>query len=315
MSIINPGDWLLDANTVDGTELAARLNRLKIAIFSNNANASRPADIAAGGIWTRNTSATTISLMLYDGTHDIEIAVVDTTSGALVVSGSGTSVGPSAPANPFTGQTWFNPSNDLLKLWNGTVWVDPVVAAASAAQATADAAQAAADYATQHLGFKNILINGEVTRINQRGVANWAAVANGAYGYDRWKKVDASNMTQIIEQGNFVPGAVYTLSGTGVTTQQLTAPASGNWTLPNIPITATNIQLEFGNVATLFEKRSVALELSMCQRYFFYLPFTVSFLAGSSGQVVVNQIIFPTQMRVAPTPGELLPDPDRKSVV
>lgn len=181
----------------------------------------------------------------------------------------------------------------------------PSVASVTAAQAAADAAQASANYATQHLGFKNILINGEVTRINQRNVANWAAVANGAYGYDRWKKVDASNMTQIIEAGNFVPGAVYTLSGTGVTTQQLTAPASGNWTLPNIPITATNIQLELGNVATLFEKRPIGFELQLCQRYYCAFGNTapaelfVWGYIGGSGALGLN-LLFPVEMRVVP---------------
>jgi hypothetical protein len=116
------------------------------------------------------------------------------------------------------------------------------------------------------LGFRNVIINGDM-RINQRGVTI-AAAAVGQYGPDRWKKVDAGNMTQIIESGNFVPGATYTLSGTGVTTQQLTAPSTGHWTLPNIPITATNIQLERGTIATPFELRDVALEIVMCLRYY-----------------------------------------------
>jgi hypothetical protein len=113
---------------------------------------------------------------------------------------------------------------------------------------------------------RNVLINGNL-RINQRGVTI-AAAAVGQYGPDRWKKVNASQMTQIVEDVNFIPGAVYTLSGTGVTTQQLTAPASGHWTLPNIPITATNIQLELGTVATPFERRSYGQELALCQRYY-----------------------------------------------
>jgi len=118
------------------------------------------------------------------------------------------------------------------------------------------------------LSFRNKLINGEVTRINQRGVANWAAVSNGNYGYDRWKKIDASNMTQIIEAGNFRPSTVHTLSGVGVTTQQITSPASGDWTLPNIPITATNVQVEEGLEATPFEVRHIGFELALCQRYY-----------------------------------------------
>lgn len=122
------------------------------------------------------------------------------------------------------------------------------------------------DNSGQLAGFRNILINGDM-RINQRGVTI-ATAANGAYGPDRWKKVDASNMTQIVESGNFVPSATYTLSGTGVTTQQITSPASGNWTLPNIPIVATNVQLEEGSIATPFEHRPIGLELELCQRYY-----------------------------------------------
>ena len=152
------------------------------------------------------------------------------------------------------------------------------------------------------LSFRNKLINGEVTRINQRGVVNWAAVANGAYGYDRWKKIDASNMTQIIEAGNFRPSTVHTLSGVGVTTQQITSPASGNWTLPNIPITATNVQLEEGLEATPFEVRHIALELEMCQRYLPVITdgaFGSGYFANATSGVIYTP--FKVQPRVKPS--------------
>lgn len=148
--------------------------------------------------------------------------------------------------------------------------------------------------------MKNKLINGEVTRINQRGAANWAAVANGAYGYDRWKKVDASNMTQIIEAGNFRPNTVHTLSGIGVTTQQITSPASGNWTLPNIPIAAANVQVEEGLEATPFEVRHIGFELALCQRYYEQV------IAAWSGQVIATAAYYvgsgyKVQKRAIPT--------------
>ena len=130
----------------------------------------------------------------------------------------------------------------------------------------ADVLRFGADNSGALTGFRNILINGEVTRINTRGIVNWAAVANGAYGYDRWKKIDASNMTQIVEAGNFIPNATYTLSGVGVTKQQLTAPASGHWTLPNIPITATHVQCECGFIDTPFETR-LGLDEFFAKRY------------------------------------------------
>jgi hypothetical protein len=145
---------------------------------------------------------------------------------------------------------------------------------------------------------RNVLINGNL-RINQRGVTI-AAAAVGQYGPDRWKKVDASHMTQIVEDLNVVHGATYTLSGTGVTTQQLTAPASGHWTLPNIPITATNIQLELGTVATPFEHRSYGQELSLCQRY--YQVLTSLRLVGYT--ITNNELAWPVNyvpMRANPT--------------
>jgi hypothetical protein len=147
-------------------------------------------------------------------------------------------------------------------------------------------------------GFRNVLINGDL-RINQRGVTI-AAAAVGQYGPDRWKKVDASNMTQIVEDVNYVHGATYTLSGTGVTTQQLTAPASGHWTLPKIPITATNIQLEVGPVKTPFEKRPIGVELFLCERYCQDAGATATGYEESA-TTMGFEVKLATPMRAAPT--------------
>lgn len=146
-------------------------------------------------------------------------------------------------------------------------------------------------------GFRNVIINGNLA-INQRGV-DIASVTTGAYGQDRWKKT-AGGMTQIIEAGNFEPSATYTLSGTGVTTQQLTAPASGNWTLPDIPVTARKIQLEPGPVATPFEHRPIGTELALCQRYFIRNSRTYVLFAYTSGNKAI-ELNFPTVMRATPT--------------
>ena len=147
----------------------------------------------------------------------------------------------------------------------------------------------------QLAGFRNVLINGSLL-INQRAVTI-AAAAVGQYGPDRWKKVDAGHMTQIVEAGNFEPGATYTLSGTGVTTQQLVAPATGNWTLLNIPIAATKIQLEPGPVATPFERRPIGMELALCQRYYQHSTAVWSF----NGQYSALSIPLRPVMRVTPT--------------
>lgn len=161
------------------------------------------------------------------------------------------------------------------------------------------------DNSGQLAGFRNILLNPRVSRgINQRGVANWAAVAIGAYGYDRWKKVDNSNILQIIEAGNYVPSAVYTLSGDNVVTGQITAPASGHWTLPAIPNTADNVQLEKGHIATDRENR-LSLELMFCLRYFAAYGGTANlpimdcaYSSSGGGQAYIKHIV---PMRASPT--------------
>lgn len=163
---------------------------------------------------------------------------------------------------------------------------------------------------------KNKLLNGEVTRINQRAFdGNWTPKGNyppagtiaqkeATYGYDQWAKADATNMLQVIEAGNFRPSTVHTLSGQNVTTQQITSPASGNWTI-TVPQTARNVQLEEGTDATPFEIRPVAFELAQCQRYYccsanlndgngFYGTAT-------SGHVYRSYGRFPVSMRTTPT--------------
>jgi len=147
------------------------------------------------------------------------------------------------------------------------------------------------------LSNRNILINGNLN-VNQRGLSI-ASVATGAYGEDRWKKT-AGGMTQIVEEVNYLSSTVYTLSGTGVTTQQITSPPSGNWTLPDIPVTARLIQLEVGNTATPFEHRSYGQELALCQRYF--QPFGAGAVgAEESASQASFGITFAAPMRTNPT--------------
>jgi hypothetical protein len=151
----------------------------------------------------------------------------------------------------------------------------------------------------QLAGTRNVLINGDL-RINQRGV-NISAAPVGTYGPDRWKRT-TGGMTQIVSAENYQPSTLYTLSGTGVTTRQITSPASGDWTIPDVPITAKNIQLEPGPVATPFEYRSGAIELMMCQRY--YLK-DVDWQMGFSGYGTppnpVSYTLYYPRMRALPS--------------
>ena len=120
------------------------------------------------------------------------------------------------------------------------------------------------------LSLRNILYNGWVNtsdEINQRG-KTLAQVSNGDYWADRWQRVSSTTMTQKVEEGNYIPNKTYTLSGTNVTTAQITSPSSGTWDWGTVPSNASLVQLELGETETSFEYRPKGYELSLCQRYF-----------------------------------------------
>lgn len=295
-----------------------------VAPFANAAAASAAAADASADAALASETAAAVSAANAATAAILEVnngntnAVLKTSSTGSVKIPSGTTA--QRDVSPEYGAQRANSTLNKQEWWDGSSWVSladtgTFLAVAGGNQMLAPLVFDTSDHAVIKVGstsvvsmssanglpfMKNKLINGEVTRINQRGVANWAAVANGAYGYDRWKKVDASNMTQIIEAGNFRPNTVHTLSGVGVTTQQITSPASGNWTLPNIPIAATNVQVEEGLEATPFEVRHVGFELGLCQRYYQNITALMNGNIITGGYLGMT-VYFPNQMRAIPT--------------
>jgi hypothetical protein len=69
MSTINSGDYPIDPYVVDGVELANRLNRLYGVIFTNNLNATRPSNVAQGGLWSQMDGAE-VKVWVFDGVSD-----------------------------------------------------------------------------------------------------------------------------------------------------------------------------------------------------------------------------------------------------
>lgn len=94
MAIIQTGDFPIDPYTVDGVELAARLNRLQLAISSGQASATRPPFLAAGGNWAKATEDG-FDLMIYDGVNDYTI---------LTIRGTTVRIGSSVGNAPITFQ-------------------------------------------------------------------------------------------------------------------------------------------------------------------------------------------------------------------
>ena len=228
-------------------------------------------------------------------------------------------VSETAPVSPTQGKMWWKSDTGSMFIYymdgDSGQWVPATSTNVGAitpgidadfSSVTANNVQMTSLNSGQLAGMRNVLINGAVS-INQRG-ATYAGVAVGEYWADRWKKT-AAGMTQIVEDGNYKPSTQYTLSGTGVTTQSGTSPASGDWDITTtfgdvIPDTATDIQLEEGSVATPFERRSYGLELMLCQRYYEANPYTSNLFStypGGTDVTVTYNYDWKVEKRIAPT--------------
>ena len=185
----------------------------------------------------------------------------------------------------------------------------------------------------------NRIVNGNFA-INQRGyVSNTALPASpvtAAYGHDRWKAgaagctytfvstvpdttvtVTVGTLTQIIE-GGVIEGGVYVLSWTGtaqarvwqgtpagsyaaspVVTASLTAGA--NTTVEFNTGSVGKVKLEIGNIATPFNRQSLAKSTADCMRYYWASGILIASGYGAAGAGLLITFSFPVQMRAAPT--------------
>ena len=78
-------DFPIDPTATSGTDLADILNRWHQASSSGSAGLTRPAGLAAGGLWTQQTSGGGMNLMFYDGITDHLVAGVATPGGSVKV--------------------------------------------------------------------------------------------------------------------------------------------------------------------------------------------------------------------------------------
>lgn len=90
MTIIDPADFPIDPDIVDGTQLAEILNRLKLAIHSNNSNETRPPELTEGGIWTKFTAPDIYEVLIFNGVTDAPLTIAGLAKGTSF-------------ANPFDG--------------------------------------------------------------------------------------------------------------------------------------------------------------------------------------------------------------------
>jgi hypothetical protein len=181
-------------------------------------------------------------------------------------------------------------------------------------------------------GSRNALINGNPT-INQRGYVSGTATSGAnQYTLDRWRVVtsgqsitwtDSANVRtvtapaggveQVIEGVNLITGT-YTLSWTGTATATVAGNAVTNGATVSITGnvdttvrfssgTFSLAQLEPGTRSTPFERRSIGLELALCQRYYeviSYVPVGITYASNGDTRHFTS---FTTTKRVAPTMG------------
>jgi len=113
---------------------------------------------------------------------------------------------------------------------------------------------------------------------------------------------------------HFIPwyGTYYTTSGHTLNAWQSSSSTnrtpdySQNWAnTSNATFDVTGVQLEVGSSATTFEHRSVADELTRCQRYYFAMCTDTYEILGTGHQYYSGNIFipvyFPTTMRAEPT--------------
>jgi hypothetical protein len=183
----------------------------------------------------------------------------------------------------------------------------------------------------------NRIINGNFA-VNQRAQVSGTALAAAAYGHDRWKAgasgctytftaalpdttitITVGTLTQVIEAG-FIEGGVYTLSWTGTAQARVyqgaptgayaaspvvtaSLPAGVNTIVEFDTGTVVRVKFESGNIATAFNRLTLARCLADCQRYYQILgPNTlIGGMSTSSGSGVQGSFAFPTSMRATPT--------------
>ena len=185
-------------------------------------------------------------------------------------------------------------------------------------------------------GFRNLLRNASFT-INQRGVTGTVTLAAGAYGHDGVKAgangatytfaasgidtvltIIAGSLILPIEAG-MVAGGTYVLSQAGTAQARVWQGTGdvGTGSYTNLSLlsssmsanTQTNIEFSTGTlltpqfeqspVATVFERRPVSVEGSLCQRYFQVLQGGVFVMSWGPGNAAGYGAIAP--MRAIPT--------------
>src|SRR5580765_4340578 len=106
------------------SELTNGMELLQNALYTTSSGNTRPSFAASGTLWVDTSAPPQVGLRLYDGVGDRLLFQIDSTTGAITVSGGGQiALSGTAPTGPLTGQLWFNSTEAQLYVWNGSAWL------------------------------------------------------------------------------------------------------------------------------------------------------------------------------------------------
>lgn len=154
---------------------------------------------------------------------------------------------------------------------------------------------------------RNLFINSDES-VNQDNVTNWASVTartgpGTGYGFDGTIKIDDNTKTQIIEEGEFVPDTIHTMSwyvGNDRFSKQVTSPSSGHWESSDLhmPINAIRYKLEKGPLLTDWVPDGNRISLANCMRLY---EKGTSRIAGTSSAALGETIYLKVPKRIPVT--------------
>lgn len=316
LNVAGSGDYTL--STANGADDEARQAILVLTgTLTGNRNIIVPASPKTYTVINNTTGAFTVTLKQAASTG----VVIPQGGPSIVVCTSVTAID-AVGATPYIKSFLNDPDAATARITLGATTVGAALFTA------ADAGAARATLGAE-AGFRNLIINGNPI-INQRAYGSGTATtAANQYTLDRWRVVvsgqavswtdsagvrtvtaPTGGMEQVIEGASIIAGT-YTMSWTGTATAtvngnavanggQVTLTGGADATVRMTGGTWSLLQLEPGNVATTFERRPVAIEIALCERYFENGAANFIGSAYTAGALVGQQINFRTRKRTTP---------------
>lgn len=254
-----PGDFDIDPDTVNGTDLADILNRMKDAGDSLHSGAARPSYAVRGTLWLDESGAPggTVKIMFFDGTNDVEIGKVNIANSLFTAPGA---IGRNILIN---GDSRVN-QRGFDGNWAGLALNEY-------------------GYDRWQRDFSPLV--GKAQRVEISNLQEHTTYVLSWEGGKECSIVDTDGNT-------YLP---YSESPAVFTTATLTG-ARNYVSIRLEEANATNIKLELGSQPTPFQVTDYGAELAKCQRYYIKLPIGPIVATTANGNWAYSGMLLPVTM-------------------